>query len=129
MCCGCGGFGHIDPGAYAIAELNEGDEIILKKGFGHPETNMDETKIILKVDGFSAICTDGTLLSCHDGNGLTRTGRNLPINPSFKIYVLEGKILFRRLWSSASHFASNLEDNIWYFQYRLKEKIKRFLKK
>lgn len=125
--CSCG-YGYFDPGAFVIAELNEGDEINLQKGFGYPETNDDTTKIILMVDIFSAVCTDGTVLNCHDGNGVTKTGRNLPIEPSLKIYIVKGKIFLRRSRSSLLRSISNFGDRIWYFQYRLKKKIKNIFK-
>ena len=127
MCC-CGYGGYIDPGIYVIAGLKKGDEITLQKGFGYPEMTKDGIKVIYKVDGFSAICTDGTLLSCHDGNGLTKTGKNLPAKPSSRAIVVLGKIELRRLRASLSRFISNLGGDIWYFQYRLKNKIKKIFK-
>lgn len=125
-CCGYGGY--IDPGIYVIAGLKKGDEITLQKGFGYPEMTKDGIKVIYKVDGYSAICTDGTILICHDGNGIIKTGRNLPAKPSYKVFVVIGKTALRRLLSSISRFISNLGGNIWYFQYRLKNKIKKIHK-
>ncbi|HOX95842.1 MAG TPA: hypothetical protein PLI45_00455 [Candidatus Woesebacteria bacterium] len=124
MCCGgCGSF--INPGAYVVAGLKKGDEIILQKDFGTPKTQRDETKIIYEISGYSALCTDGTKLSCHDGNGLTPTGKNLPAKPSFKVYLIKIRIFFCKIWYRIEDIIVNIKNTIWFANYKLKNKLRK----
>lgn len=126
MC--CGGYGsNLDPGAYVIAELKKGDEIFILDGFGHPKVTKAEHKIIFETDQYSAICTDGTILNCYDGRGLTKSGRNLPAKPSIKVFIVKGKIFLRRLWSPVADFFFHLNNQVWFFKFRLKKKLEKII--
>ena len=64
------------PYGKKISDLEPGDEIILKEGYGYPKAKENTVHIIVAVDGLSALTADGTRLSCFDGIGITTTGKN-----------------------------------------------------
>jgi hypothetical protein len=63
-------------GGTRVAELEPGDEIIIKAGAGHPAKEEDATDIVVAVSGFSALTASGVKLACIDGFGVTKTGRH-----------------------------------------------------
>ncbi|MCJ7792775.1 MAG: hypothetical protein MUP45_02260 [Candidatus Marinimicrobia bacterium] len=62
-----------------IALLEKGDEVLIKAGFGHPVYQEDRTDVIAGVDQFSALTTSGVMLSCHDDQGVAKTGKTMPV--------------------------------------------------
>lgn len=47
-----------------IGELKSGDEIIILKGEGYPAVDKETMTIVWIVAGYSALCADGTTISC-----------------------------------------------------------------
>ena len=76
MCIGMGFGFQLPPGADVIADLESGDEITIKKGFGYPAAEEDMTDIVADVHQFSALTASGVMLRCDDGCGVEPTGRH-----------------------------------------------------
>ncbi len=47
----------------SISELKTGQVILVNK----------QRKVVASIDGFSGICTDGTILTCHTGHSIEAT--------------------------------------------------------
>lgn len=58
-----------------ISKLNRGDEIIVLRGEGYLPVSKDTTLIVAFVDGGSAICHEGTVISENCISDLIITGR------------------------------------------------------
>ena len=103
-----------------MRRLKRGDEIILAKGFGLPKTTEDKTLVVYGVDGFSALCTDGTILNSHDGNGVTKTGRKVRATPSVQVLKLLVRALLRQLTNWFDDWRQVITNKIWYLRWQLK---------
>jgi len=62
----------------SIVTLEKGNEVLIKAGFGYPVYLEDRTDVIAGVDQFSAMTAGGVRLGCHDGQGVTKTGKSVP---------------------------------------------------
>lgn len=81
------------PFGIVIAQLNSGDEVIIRAGIGftkNPRPNEDTREIIVKVDDLSALTASGILLSCKDGRGVKATGKHFD---DFELSSLAKEIL------------------------------------
>ncbi len=123
MCC-CGYGSMVDPGAYIIADLKKGDEITLKPGCGEPESDDERTLIVLKTAGYSALCTDGTLLMCSDGCGVTKTGRILKANASLKAILILLRITLNQITNWFRSAYQEIDVKIWFMKQRMKYRLK-----
>lgn len=123
MCCGYRG-GYPDPGGYVIASLKKGDEITLQPGFGYPKADKERTLIIYEVHQVSALCTDGTRLSCRDGSGVTATGRSLKAKAGIKVYLVILDAFVNKSTRWFGDFVENIKTKIWWIQYRFKKSRK-----
>jgi hypothetical protein len=76
--CGNGGCGGCNPfpaaGSEIFLELKIGDEIKVDAGRGFPPVEIEATKIIADVAGYSALTADGVALCCEDAQGIIKTG-------------------------------------------------------
>ncbi len=137
MCCG---YGYFDPWSHVIATLKPGDVIKLKRGFGFPAKKMNQTLTVWQAHRFSAICTNGTLLSCTDGAGVELTDEvDLNPRPNLKaigvflrikarniIRDIEDKTEpIRRAVRNIRNKIKSVADDIWYAQYRFKRALKK----
>ncbi len=68
--------GGMHPRSGIIAALDEGDEVIIRKGFGHPQVKEDSIHIIASRSGFCALTTSGIRIICRDGIGVIVTGNH-----------------------------------------------------
>ncbi|EKD52817.1 MAG: hypothetical protein ACD_61C00229G0001 [uncultured bacterium] len=73
---GCGGMYFPTNLGVRISELRPGDEIIILKGEGYPAVAQETTTIVWILAGFSALCIDGTAISCLNVSDFIRTGRH-----------------------------------------------------
>ena len=73
MC--CGGMNYPNPLGLRISELKPGNEVIILKGEGSPAVPKETATVIWKVDGYSALATNGTAISCMTISDLITTGR------------------------------------------------------
>lgn len=71
------GFSFPAPGGDIIADLEVGDEITIKKGFGSPAAEDDTIDVVVAVHQFSALTASGVILGRNDGFGVEKTGRHL----------------------------------------------------
>jgi hypothetical protein len=76
MCMGMGYGFPLPAGAGVIADLEAGDEIKIKKGFGSPRVEEDTIDIVVDVHQFSALTASGIKLMCGDGHGVEPTDRH-----------------------------------------------------
>ena len=74
MC--CGGIYFPTNLGLGISNLTPGDEIIILKGEGYPAVDKETVAIVWIVAGFSALCNDGTAISCLSNTDITTTGRH-----------------------------------------------------
>ena len=74
MC--CGGMNYPNPLGIRISELKPGDEVIILKGEGSPAVSKETATVIWKVDGYSALATNGTSISCMTISDLIVTGNH-----------------------------------------------------
>ena len=58
-----------------IGQLEEGDEITLKAGFGFPEDPFDKVDTVVSVDSPSVLTAGGVMLGHADEAGVVPTGR------------------------------------------------------
>lgn len=80
MC--CGGYGFVPAGADVISSLRKGDQITLAPKYGMPAVDEERTLIIAEVALYSALCTDGTRLTCHDAPGIKVVSHDNPVELS-----------------------------------------------
>lgn len=73
-----------------ISKLNRGDEIVVLKGEGYLPVFRETTLIVAFVDGGSAICHEGTVISENCISDLIITGRR------FETYSVNAEAM--RLW-------------------------------
>jgi len=59
-----------------ISELKPGDEIIILKGEGYPAVEKETVATVWIVAGFSALCADGTTISCISISDFMLTGEH-----------------------------------------------------
>lgn len=72
----CMHMGYPSAHGYIFADLQAGDEILVKAGAGHPQQENDATEIIVDVDGMSALTANGIKLMCTDGVLIKPTGNH-----------------------------------------------------
>ena len=70
---------HMVPEGKFIAELKPGEEIIIAAGAGNPAHEEDVKDYVLEVQGCSALTAGGIRLMCSDGNSVTKTGNQVPV--------------------------------------------------
>ena len=73
--CMCSGF-YPPAGSEIFFQMEPGDEIRVKPGFGSPMLNMELIEIVVAVDGYSALTQNGRRLMCDDAFGLELTGNH-----------------------------------------------------
>ena len=71
-----------------VGQLEKGDEIILKAGFGFPEEQVERVDVIVSVDGLSALTARGVMLSYQDGAGVIPTGRKIEYELSDRAKII-----------------------------------------
>lgn len=102
-----------------ISKLNRGDEIIVLKGEGYLPVFKDTALIVAFVDGGSAICHEGTVISENCISDLIVTGRRFETYPvNAEAMRLWGEVLAQRKeaqdgpepdWTVPAPFASEPE--------------------
>lgn len=125
MCCGFGFGGDVNTGGLLISSLKRGDEILLDAGHGCPETEDTKALVIFLVDGFSAVCTDGTRINCNDGNFVTKTGNRQKIKITRKLI----NVLLETTANDLQYRVNDLKYKISNDIYTLKYNSKKFFKK
>ena len=121
--CYCQGGYPPDPGAYVIADLEVGDEIILKKGHGEPIAEEDQTLVIMEVADYSALCSNGTILKCTDGQFVTKTGRKAKVKPNLKARRVQLAIAQLKIGRWFEESRSSIDTKIWMLSYKLRERF------
>lgn len=123
MCCG----GYPDPSGWIIAALEKGDMVSLEGGAGTPPAPTARILTIYEVNDFSALCTDGTRLSCVDGSRLVKLEQKDPHPvPS----LAARKILFGLWLGEVRESLHGMVDDVDFEIWLLKRKIqKRFTRK
>jgi hypothetical protein len=116
----CFGYGFPDPSGYVIASLEKGDEITLQAGFGTPAIDQDRVVVVYTVDGFSALCTDGTILLCGDGQGVAKTNRKVEAKLTLKVAGLIVKSNARKASGWLRERVESIKGEIWWAKYKLK---------
>lgn len=116
----CFGWSLPDPAGRIIAELKKGDEITIEAGYGFPTSDESRTLVVYNVDQFSALCTDGTRLSCRDGNGVKKTGRNVPAKASMKVM----QILLAAQMQKVVNWFEGMTDDFRFEMFLLKRRLK-----
>ncbi|MBI2325790.1 hypothetical protein HYU91_00145 [Candidatus Collierbacteria bacterium] len=106
------------PGATKIADLKPGDLIRLLPNFGDPASDKSRALFVIDVDGYSALCHDGTTLAGirNDGEGFEVICHvpieEVVVNESAQTTLLQAALRREEAERLANEWMASLNDDL-----------------